>query len=56
LFSKARAYEIARMLEHAARGGDLTGVDAYCEELERAVSSVRAELEALREKLPESPQ
>jgi PAS domain S-box-containing protein len=51
LFSKAGAYEIARALEHAARGGDLTGVDARCEELERAVSSVRAELEALRKKL-----
>ena len=51
LFSKARAYEIARALEHAARGGDLTGVDARCEELEHAVSSVCADLEALRARL-----
>jgi CheY-like chemotaxis protein/HPt (histidine-containing phosphotransfer) domain-containing protein len=51
LFSMTGAYEIARALEHAARGGDLTALDAHCEELERAVRSVREELEALREKL-----
>ena len=53
LFSKVGAYEIARTLEHAARCGDLTALDAHCEELERAVRSVREQLEALREQLQE---
>jgi len=47
LFSKGAAYEAARVVEHAARNGDLTAAVAHCTEVQDALSRVCADLEAL---------
>jgi two-component system sensor histidine kinase/response regulator len=51
LFSKGAAYEAARALEHAARAGDLTGVDARSAGVQEELTRVCADLEALLTKL-----
>ena len=51
LFTTGGAYEAARRLEHAARAGDLSAVEVRCAEIERELSRVCADLEALRSRL-----
>jgi PAS domain S-box-containing protein len=47
LFSRGAAYEAARVLEQAARAGDLTDVDARCARVQDELSRVCADLQAL---------
>ena len=47
LFSKAGAYDAARVLEQAARQGDLTGVEIACENVKREVSRLEDGLRSL---------
>ena len=51
LFTQGEAYENARELEHRARTGDLSGVDAAREALSTSVTQLMADLRALRETL-----
>ena len=48
LFSQGAAYESAKRLEHLAKSGDLTKVDAACADVEADVSQLMAELRHLR--------
>ena len=47
LFSRGRAYEAARALELAARGGDIDQADARCSEIARELARVQADLKAM---------
>jgi HPt (histidine-containing phosphotransfer) domain-containing protein len=49
LFSQGAAYQSARHLEHLARSGDLTRVDAACADVEADMSQLMAELRHLRQ-------
>jgi CheY-like chemotaxis protein len=48
LFTQKEAFTTARALEHAARGGDLSGVDTSCAAVEEGVAQLTTELRALR--------
>ena len=48
LFSQGAAYQSARNLEHLAKSGDFSKVDAACADVEADVSQLMAELRHLR--------
>ena len=47
LFTEGDAFQSARRLEQIARAGDLSGVDAACADLEKAVAGLAGELRHL---------
>ena len=51
LFAQGAAYEDARALELRARGGDISATDRACQDIERSVSTLMAELERIRDTL-----
>ena len=51
LFSQGAAYHDAGALELRARGGDIAAADRACQDIERSLSSLMAELESIRETL-----
>jgi PAS domain S-box-containing protein len=51
LFSQGEVYDHARDLELRARGGDVTAAERACEEIERSLSTLMAELKELRDRL-----
>jgi CheY-like chemotaxis protein len=51
LFAQGAAYEDARALELRARGGDISAADRACQDIERSVSTLMAELERIRDTL-----
>ena len=51
LFSLGEAYDDARTLELRARGGDISAADRACQDIERSVSRLMAELQSIRDTL-----
>ena len=51
LFSQGAAYHDAGALELRARGGDISAADRACQDIERSLSSLMAELERIRDTL-----
>ncbi len=51
LFSQGEAYDDARTLELRARGGDISAADRACQDIERSVSRLMAELQSIRDTL-----
>ena len=51
LFSQGAAYHDAGALELRARGGDISAADRACQDIERSLSSLMAELESIRDTL-----
>ena len=55
LFVQQDAYQTARLLERAATGGDLTGVQDACATLEKEMAGLRVKLGDLRKQLRRGP-